>query len=726
MNIETIIRKIKKNSTKVDIDRIRQAYIFAKEKHKGQKRMSGENYIEHPLFVTDFLSQFNFNTETYVAALLHDTVEDTSADIEVIKKKFGDEVAALVSGVTKLKRLKGKLVTKESLQNYSMENLRKMFLAMAEDVRVVLIKLSDRLHNMKTLEAKSPQARKRIAKETIEIYAPLANRLGMGEMKGQLEDYSFPHLYPQEYKKIKRLYAKEINTRKSYINKARKEIKKLLKEHDIELINTHGRAKHLYSLFKKLQKYDDNIKNIYDLLAIRVIVKDIPDCYKVLGLIHQNWKPLIGRIKDYISLPKNNGYQSLHTTVLTSDGEILEIQIRTPKMHEEAEYGIAAHWQYEETEKPTNNSKVPNEKLSWINQLIKWQKDMSSNQSGEKFLESLKIDVFKDRIFSFTPLGKIIDLPDGATPIDFAYYIHSDLGNRCRLAKVNDKVVPLDYKLINGDRVEIITENKITPSRDWLDFAKTNNAKNQIRAYYKKLDRSFNVELGRKTLNAKLQEYENKNIENIPKGKINNLLKFFGLAKVDDLLVQVALGEIRSRQIIRNLFEEKHIIKPYSKKVFPIFGKPKEKLIATIEDQSGFLTNIAKCCNPAKKDKIKAYITRSKGASIHKSGCKELQKFKDGRVANASWQEPHLGIVVIKIDTLNRVGMLRDLTNVISMNNVNIKDVKSTDSLKKDLVNIQLSIEIKNLDQLFNLLNEIRKIDGVLNIKRKTIIPSPF
>lgn len=726
MNIESIIKKIKKNNPQADSNRIRAAYNFAKIKHQGQKRKSGEKYIVHPLFVTDFLSQFNFNTETYVAALLHDTVEDTDADLEVIKNKFGEEVAFLVSGVTKLKRLKGKLVTRESLQNYSMENLRKMFLAMAEDIRVVLIKLSDRLHNIKTLEAKESHDRKRIARETIEIYAPLANRLGMGEMKGQLEDYSFPHLYPEEYKNIKRLYAKEINIRKSYINKAKRQIRKLMNEHGIEVLDIHGRAKHLYSLYKKLQRYDNNIKNIYDLFAIRVIVNSVSDCYEVLGIIHQNWKPLIGRIKDYISLPKTNGYQSLHTTVLTSDGEILEIQIRTPKMHEEAEYGIAAHWQYEESGKPKDNTKAEDEKLLWINQLINWQKEMSSSETGEKFLESLKIDVFKDRIFSFTPKGKIIDLPDGATPIDFAYNIHGDIGNHCRQAKVNDKIVPLDYKLVNGDRVKIITDDKITPSRDWLDFVKTNNAKNQIKSFYKKLDRSYNIELGRKILNSKLQEYENKTIEKIPKNKIDKLLQKFGLVKLDDLLVQIALGEIRTRQIMREIFQEKDIIKPYAKKIFSLFSKSKEDLIATIEGQSGFLTNIAKCCNPSKNDKIKAYITRSKGASIHKADCKELTKNKDGRVVNASWQSGHAGLVMIKIDTLNRVGMLRDLTEAISNNNINIKDVRSSDSIKKDLVNIQFSIEIKNLDQLFNLLSEIRKIDGVINIKRKTIMPLSF
>lgn len=726
MNIDTIIRKIRNNNPGVDIKKIRSAYAFAKEKHKGQKRKSGESYIVHPLFVADFLSQFNFNTETYMAALLHDTVEDTDADIEAIRKKFGEEVANLVNGVTKLKRLKGKLVTKESLQNYSMENLRKMFLAMAEDIRVVLIKLSDRLHNMKTLDAKDEKDRRRIAKETMEIYAPLANRLGMGEMKGQLEDYSFPHLYPEEYKNIKQLYAKEINIRKSYINKARRKIRKLLKEHNIEIADIHGRAKHLYSLYKKLQRYDNNIKNIYDLLAIRILVNNVADCYKVLGIIHQNWKPLIGRIKDYISLPKTNGYQSLHTTVLTSDGEILEIQIRTPKMHEEAEYGIAAHWQYEEEEKDQNNIHAKDDKLSWINQLIKWQKDMASSQSGEKYLESLKIDVFKDRIFCFTPQGKIIDLPESATPIDFAYQIHTEVGNHCKLAKVNDKIVSLDHKLSNGDRVEIISDNKINPSRDWLDFVKTNHAKDQIKSFYKKLDRSYNIDLGKKILNEKLNEYENTNIDKIPKSKVNKVLKKFGLAKLEDLLVQISLGEIRSRQIIRNLFKEKDIIKPYQKKVFPIFGKSKEKLIATIEGQSGFLTNIAKCCNPTKKDEIKAYITRSKGASIHRADCKELRKDQEGRIANASWQKPHLGIVALKIETLNRVGMLRDLTDVISKSNINIKDVKSSDSIKKDLVNIQFSIEIKDLDQLFNLLNEIRKLEGVINIKRKTITPLPF
>jgi GTP pyrophosphokinase len=590
---------------------------------------------------------------------------------------------------------------------------------MAADIRVVLIKLADRLHNIKTLGGLHPSQRKRIAQETIDIYAPLANRLGMGELKGQLEDYAFPFLYPKEYKRLKILYNKEKKKREKSVNKVKKQIAKKLKDEKVRFVDIHGRAKHLFSLYRKLLNYDRDINEVYDLIAIRVLVKNIPDCYKTMGILHQTWKPLIGRIKDYIAVPKANGYQSLHTTTISPDGEIIEVQIRTPEMHEEAEYGIAAHWYYSENQKSETRAKAPLEKLSWIKQLVKWQKEVVSKVSNEKFLESLKIDVFKDRIFAFTPKGEILDLPDGATPVDFAYHIHTELGNQCQAVKVNDKLVSFDHKLENGDRVEIIKGENSSPSRDWLNFVKTNLARNQIKSWFKKLNRVKNIELGKKLLNTQLAQLKNKAIESFSKNKLNSILNKYQLSTLEDLFIQIAQGEIEINQIVKLLYKTEDLITPYLKRKYVLFGKPEDALIAKIEGESGLLTNVAKCCNPKINDMIKAHITRSKGASIHRANCPELKKKNlEGRVVNATWERPCLGCAKIEVETLNRVGMLRDLTDLISSLKINIKDVMSMESEKSDIVNIFFTLEIKDVDQLFYVLSEVKKVDGVLDAKK--------
>ncbi len=470
---------------KEELDEIKKAFYFSKEAHKDQKRYSGDPYFIHPYEATKILidEMKVKDKSTIIATLLHDVCEDGHATLDEIRKEFGDEVAFLVDGVTKLGTVKYKGIERH------VENLRKMLLSMAKDIRVIIIKLADRTHNMLTLDAVPERKRERIAKETLEIYVPLADRLGIGHVKGILEDLSFKYAYPKEYNWVKGLIKDEREKQENYLKKVKERVAKELAKHNIEIVKIDSRVKNLYSVYKKLLKKDNDITRIYDIIAVRIITKNIEDCYSALGVIHRLWKPVPGKIKDYIALPKPNGYQSIHTTVFCIDGKITEFQIRTEQMHQEAENGIVAHWAYSMAGKPEEGAKVTNN-IKWIQELREWQKEM--NQNSEEFLNSLKIDFFKDRIFVFTPKGDVIDLPDGATPVDFAYQIHSEVGDHCFGAKVNGKMVSLDYKLQNGEICEILTNPKKHPSRDWLKFVKTQDARNRIRSYLKK---HFGIEI---------------------------------------------------------------------------------------------------------------------------------------------------------------------------------------------------------------------------------------
>ncbi|HDZ85590.1 MAG TPA: bifunctional (p)ppGpp synthetase/guanosine-3',5'-bis(diphosphate) 3'-pyrophosphohydrolase [Candidatus Moranbacteria bacterium] len=485
ITIEDIFKSFRLPLTEARKKLIINAYEFSDDAHKGQKRKSGEDYIQHSLATAKTLADIGMGSKTIAAGLLHDVPEDTSVTLDEVEKKFGMEIASLVNGITKL----GKIKLRESKEEYFLENLRKMFLAMAADIRVVIVKLADRLHNMRTLEHLPPEKQKRIAQETMEIYAPIANRLGIGEIKGQLEDLSFKYIEPEDYEYVKNLEIKHYKEREKYVNLSIEELKEGLENEGIKVIDIYGRAKHLYRLFKKLQRHNMDINQIYDLVAIRIIVPDIADCYEALGIVHKKFRPMVGRIKDYISLPKPNGYQSIHTTIFGPEGRILEVQIRTQKMHDEAEFGIAAHWVYSEKEKgkwkkyfskTTLKKKVPEKELAWVKQLREWQNEIG--RDDEEFLEGLRIDFFKNHIFAFTPKGDIIDFPEEATPVDFAYAIHSEVGNRTMGAKADGNIVPLNYNIKNGQVIEILTskENK-KPSRDWLRFVKTSLAKSHIK-----------------------------------------------------------------------------------------------------------------------------------------------------------------------------------------------------------------------------------------------------
>lgn len=489
LTLEDIFKSFKLPLTEKRKKLIAEAYEFAESAHDGQKRKSGENYIQHSIATAITLAKIGMGSKTVAAGLLHDVPEDTAVTLSELEKNFGKEIANIIDGITKL----GKIKLRASREEYFLENLRKMFLAMAADIRVVIIKLADRLHNMRTLRYLPPEKQQRIARETMEIYVPIANRLGIGEIKEQLEDLALQYLNPRDYENVKKLRTENYQKGEKYLKQAIKELKKELKKSGVPVIDIYGRAKHLYSLSLKLKRYDMDIARIYDLVAVRIIVPEVADCYEALGIVHKKYHPMVGRIKDYISLPKSNGYQSIHTTIFGPDGKILEVQIRTQKMHDEAEFGIAAHWIYSEREKmgwkkfifKPHGDKVPKKELEWVRQLRDWQKEIG--RDDEEFVEGLKIDFFKNHIFAFTPLGDIIDLPEEATPIDFAYAIHSEVGNNATGAKADGKIVTLDHQIKNGQVIEILTskENK-TPSRDWLGFVKTSKAKSRIKRELKK------------------------------------------------------------------------------------------------------------------------------------------------------------------------------------------------------------------------------------------------
>ncbi len=578
MTFDDLVKKIKELNLEVNLELIKKAYLFAQTAHQGQFRRSGEPYVQHSLATAQTLVEMKLDSSTIAAGLLHDVVDDTGVPLEKIKKEFGKEIAKLVEGVTKLGKIKYRGAERQ------VENLRKMFLAMAEDIRVILIKLSDRLHNMKTLSILPPEKQRRIALETKEIYAPLADRLGIGRLKGELEDLAFQYLMPGEYSWLLNQVRDQYQEREKYLEKITPDLKKDLAKEDIKPIEIYWRAKHYWSLYQKLQRYEMNLSRIYDLVALRLIVPTVEDCYAALGVIHKLWRPLPGRIKDYIALPKPNGYQSIHTTVFCQGGKITEIQIRTLQMHEEAERGIAAHWYYAEQKGLRSYFKkiftpAPEKELKWIQQLQKWQKEIKS--SPDEFFESLKIDFFKDRIFVFTPKGDVIDLPDGATPVDFAYLIHTDIGHRCQGTKVDGKMVALDTPLKNGQVVEIITQKQAKPSRDWLKFVRTQQAQNRVRQWLNKNRIDFAAIEGTKKEPAKPE------VQKAAAGKATALAP----------VVEVA-------------------------------GDPK---IATV---------LAKCCHPQPPEPIVGYITLDHRLTVHHRDCRNLAKIKDtSRLVNVNWKK---------------------------------------------------------------------------------------
>lgn len=693
---------------------VEKAYAFAYQAHTGQRRESGESYITHPLGVAMILAELGLDLTTIIAGLLHDVVEDTAVTLEEIKEIFGEEIATLVDGVTKLSRLD--FASKEEQQA---ETLRKMFIAMAEDIRVVLIKLADRTHNLRTLRYLDTYKQQEIARETMEIYAPLAHRLGIYKIKWELEDHAFRYMQPEAYYQLVNKLAKKRREREQFINRL---INVLLKRLEAVGITAEiqGRPKHLYSIYHKMKEQKKDFNEIYDLTAIRVIVDSVKDCYGALGTVHALWKPIPGRFKDYIAMPKPNMYQSLHTTVVAAENELVEVQIRTWEMHRTAEYGIAAHWRYKE--KITDEREF-DQKLAWLRQLLEWQKDY---RDAREFIENLKMDLFTDEVFVFTPRGDVIDLPAGSIPIDFAYKIHTDIGNRCTGSRVNGRLVPLDYVLKTGDMVEIITSKHGSPSRDWLNMVKSAQAKNKIRSWFKRERRDENIEKGREML-----ERENRRLDIdlrllLKNELVEEVAKKFNLQSADDLYAAVGYGGISVQQVIGRLREEYR--RQYGVKEKPLpEARPQRRSSGSapgviVEGIDNILVRIARCCNPVPDDAITGLVTRGRGVSIHRSDCPNLEPYRStsGRLLEVTWEgQADRGYqVAIEISAHDRANLLTDIMTAVSESRIQVTAVNGrTDA--DNTATIQLTLTVKDRVQLEQVMNRIKKVKDVYSVRRQ-------
>ncbi len=711
-------------SPDVDFRLIEKAYQYAEKHHAGQRRKAGEPYIIHPVEVAVILAEYGMDTKTIAAGLLHDVIEDTSSSKAELAEVFGVDIAELVDGVSHLTGFDFSKLPSEEIQEAKykamIESLRKFFLAMAKDIRVVLIKLADRLHNMRTLDAMSPADRKRKSRETLEIFAPLADRMGMGKMKAELEDLAFRYTDPAGFRKISELVEKGATDRRHNLSKIRKLIAENLKRLGINA-EMDGRVKHLYSAYRKLQKVDGDISKIYDLLAIRVVVDTVEECYQVLGVIHQHYKPLIYRIKDYISVPKPNGYQSLHTTVIGPGGVVTEFQIRTREMHEEAEMGVAAHWHYDETKKShayqRKASFAGQDKLEWINQLMDWQNQISDNA---ELAESLSIDFFNDRIFVMSPKGDVYNLPKQSTPVDFAYEIHSHIGDKCRGAKINGKMGPLSTELHNRDIVEIVVaakNDKSGPSRDWLDFVRTTKAKQHIRSWYRKLSRDQHIREGKELLAKELALYGVHETE-IDEGQQKEVIGTSGWKSWDDVLAAIGDGTVTVRQVAKRLIGE-HLYHQYHEKQKDKDVLPTETVVREKEASfEGMLIRYAECCNPKKGDEVVGFITRGRGITVHRRDCKNLLTTPDERLIQMNMEVTNILSVPVEVIAENRVGLLRDITQVLAQLDINIDEHKQTKNEHGESV-ISMKLATDSPDRVMTAVGKLTKLAGVLSVKQK-------
>ncbi len=695
-----------------DADQIVRAITFAEEAHRGQSRASGDPYFAHPLAVASILADLKMDAPTIVAALLHDVAEDTSYTVTDIEDRFGAEVAQLVDGVTKLDRLEAR--TREEEQA---ENLRKMFLAMAKDIRVILIKLADRLHNMRTLKHLTADRVQRIAKETMEIYAPLAHRLGIFRIKWELEDLAFQHLQPDAFQEMKELVAKKRREREAAVEAVISDLQARLESAGM-VSEVSGRAKHLYSIYQKMYKQGKDFQEIYDLVAVRVLVESVKDCYAVLGLVHSLWKPVPGRFKDYIAMPKSNLYQSLHTTVIGPHGEPLEVQIRTFEMHHTAEYGIAAHWRYKEGGKGDREFE---QKLSWLRQLLEWQRDM---RDASEFMETLKVDLFSDEVFVFTPKGDVLDLPAGATPLDFAYRIHTDVGNHCVGAKVNGRIVPLATALESGDIVEVLVNRKSPgPSIDWLSIVHTSQAKTRIRQWLRRERRHEHLVRGQEILEKELRRQSLV----LSTERLAGLVKKLGYGTVDDLAVSLSEGNVQPPALMGRIKDE---LEREVKAAVPVIPTAPNKVVQStdshgseilVRGQGRMLTRLARCCQPVPGDPIIGFLTRGRGVSVHRLGCpneKELARDPE-RLIEVSWDvneaelSPHP--VELRVYAWDRPGLLADVANVVA--DSNIISAKARGFRDRTAV-VEVHLEVRNLTQLTQLIGRLESLPYVQKVDR--------
>jgi len=710
MNVEEIVSKVSAYRPETNLDLIRRAYSYAEAKHKNQLRDSGEPYMEHPAATAFLLADMQLGATSISAALLHDVLEDTDAKLEELRAEFGDEVAKLVDGVTKLSRMQFKDKREQQVESY-----RKMFVAMANDVRVVLIKLADRLHNMRTLKHTDREKQIRVAQETLDIYAPLAHRLGIWRWKWEFEDLALLFKDPDTYYSLAVQVAKGRAEREGIIEEAKKTLAALMQEAGITA-EISGRPKHFYSIYQKMISQGRQLSEIWDLMGLRVIVDTVHECYSALGAIHTYWKPIPGKFKDYIAMPKTNMYQSLHTTVIGNGGEPLEIQIRTWDMHRTAEYGIAAHWKYKEH--TTGKTDTFEEKMAWLRQMIEIQKE--ANDSSE-FMDTLKMDLSSDEVYVFTPQGDVKVLPQGATPIDFAYHVHTNVGHKCAGAKVNSKLVPLSTQLNTGDIVEIIT-NKASqgPSRDWLKIAKSTRARSKIRAFMKEQSRKEKLELGKDMLEKELRRYELDVHSSMKEERLDEEARKSGYSGMDELLLSIGYGKISPTAVVGRLYPEKFPEPELKlKKASSIQAVSKGVVVSGLE---GCLVRFAKCCSPVPEEPIVGFITRGRGVSVHRADCEEgklITASEPERQVSVSWSKSMRGLYQVSIEIVgkDRSGFLNDVTKIIAEMEVALVSA-SAKAYKSGTAKVHVRMEIRDINYLNSIMTKMRKIQGVEEVTR--------
>jgi len=687
---------------------VKRAYERAASAHTGQHRLSGEDYVNHPMEVAAILADLELDAETIAAALLHDTVEDTALTAEEVEQEFGPEVAHLVEGVTKLGR-----ISLRSDQQQQAENIRKMMVAMAEDLRVVLIKLADRLHNMRTLDPLPDLKRRKISRETLDIYAPLAHRLGIGQVKWELEDLAFRYLEPEAYDEVAKRIFRKRNEREAVVSDLREILARELESVGIRAEIT-GRPKHIYSVWQKMTRENKDFTEIYDLSAIRVQVDSVRDCYGVLGVVHSLWKPVPGRFKDYVAMPKSNGYQSLHTTVITHTGEPIEIQIRTHEMHRIAEVGVAAHWAYKEGGKDTNFD----QKLSWLRSLLEWQNEVGD---AESFLDTVKVDLFQDEVYVFTPKGDVLNLPADSTPVDFAYRIHTEVGHRCIGAKANGRMVPLDYPLKNGEIVEILTSKAPHgPSRDWLNFVKSASAKERIRKWFKSQRREENVAKGRDLLDKELHRMHRVNLADLPDAKLLEISNLHKYNAIDDFLAAIGYGDLSPHSVVMRMALTTDAADGDLRSI-PLIPNVQPTPRVLVRGEKGILTKIAPCCQPVPGDAIVGYTTRGRGVTVHRADCVNAINAQDlARVVPVDWdaEATHLYPVDIKIEAWDRQGLLRDIATVVAENRVNMSALEVHVYDDKTAV-VSATVEIDSLAQLSRVMEKLEGVKDVHTVARE-------
>lgn len=713
VRLEDILEKVTSYTPSIDPDIVRKAYIFSARVHQGQVRLSGEPYLNHPLEVASILAEMKMDPTTIAIGLLHDTVEDTHTTLEAVKEVFGEEIATLVDGLTKISK-----ITFDSKEAQQAENFRKMLLAMAKDIRIILVKLADRLHNMRTLDALHPDKRSKIAQETLDIYAPLANRLGIGWIKAELEDLSLLHLRPEVYREIQAGIAKGQKEREGYIQEVKAILEGRLGEHGLKGKVT-GRPKHIYGIYKKIEGRGVDFEHIYDIVGFRVIVETVKECYETLGVVHSIWTPVPGRFKDYIAIPKPNMYQSLHTTVIGPRGEMMEVQIRTEEMHRVAEEGIAAHWRYKEGGPIAEKD---GRMFAWLRQLVEWQKELKD--AGE-FMETLKIDLFPEEVYVFTPKGDVREFPVGATPVDFAYSIHTDVGHRCVAAKVNGRLVSLRYQLKNGDVVEIITSPHHHPSKDWLKFVKTSRARTKIRQWIKDEERTRSIALGKEICEKEFKRHGLDFYRMLKSGEMENLAKVgLNLAGVDNLLAGIGYGKLSIHQVLGKLLPEEKLealegkgVSAFKKVLQKLKKTPKEAI--TVKGIEDVMIKFARCCNPLPGDKIIGFITRGKGVAIHSKDCLNVLNADQDRKIEVEWDKRLKATRPARIEVIcqDEKGVLADMSSTISSAEANISSANIRTTPDKKAI-CTFEVEVNDLEHLTSIIKNLRRIRKVIKVER--------